>query len=155
MLPSTYTGQACPIARSLEVVGERWTLLILREAFLGTRRFDGFQARLDMSRAVLTRRLADLVEAGLLRRSRYQDRPPRYEYLPTEKALELWPALLSLAQWSAHLAPPEREFVHDACGTVVHASVRCPHCDVEVDAAHAASRGADGEPFGPLLTPPR
>src|SRR4051812_33449139 len=155
MLPSTYHGQACPIARSLEVVGERWTLLILRDAFLGIRRFDDFQSRLDVSRNVLTRRLADLVEAGLLRRERYQQRPDRFEYLPTERALELWPTLLSLAQWSGALAPPEREFIHEACGTVVHAVVRCPHCNTDVDAAHAGSRGGPGYPsdesFGPLL----
>src|SRR3954465_1894060 len=71
VLPSSYSSQACPIARSLEVVGERWTLLILRDAFLGVRRFDDFRARLEVSRAVLARRLAALVEAGLLRRERY------------------------------------------------------------------------------------
>jgi len=155
MLPSSYAGQACPIARSLEVVGERWTLLILRDAFLGVRRFDDFQARLEVSRAVLTRRLAALVDDGLLRRERYQARPERFEYLPTERALDLWPTILSLARWSEPIAPPEREFVHEACGTIVYAAVRCPHCDVDVDAAHAASRGGPGYPtdesFGPLL----
>jgi DNA-binding HxlR family transcriptional regulator len=155
MLPSGYSGQACPIARSLEVVGERWTLLILRDAFLGVRRFDGFQERLDVSRAVLTRRLAALVEAGLLRRESYQRRPERFEYLPTARALELWPTILGLARWSEPIAPPEREFVHEACGTVLHAVVRCPHCDIDVDAAHAGSRGGPGYPtdesFGPLL----
>jgi DNA-binding HxlR family transcriptional regulator len=130
------------------VVGERWTLLILRDAFLGVRRFDDFQARLDVSRAVLA-------EAGLLRRERYHAKPERFEYLPTERALELWPTILSLAQWSEPLAPPEREFVHEACGTVVHAVVRCPHCNADVDAAEAGSRGGPGHPtdesFGPLL----
>src|SRR3954466_1999820 len=98
MLPRTYSEQTCAIARTLEVVGERWTLLILRDAFLGIRRFDDFQARLEMSRNVLTRRLGDLVEAGLLRREPYQQRPARYEYLPTERALALWPTILSLAE---------------------------------------------------------
>jgi DNA-binding HxlR family transcriptional regulator len=137
------------------VVGERWTLLILRDAFLGVRRFDEFQARLDVSRAVLTRRLGALVEAGLLRREPYHQRPARFEYLPTERALALWPTILSLAQWSEPIAPPEREFVHEACGTVLQAVVRCPHCDIDVDAAHAGSRGGPGYPtdesFGPLL----
>jgi DNA-binding HxlR family transcriptional regulator len=155
VLPSSYEGQACPIARSLEVVGERWTLLILRDALLGIRRFDEFQARLEVSRAVLTRRLAALVEAGLLRRERYQQGPARFEYLPTERALELWPTILSLAQWSEPIAPPEREFVHEACGTVVHAVVRCPHCNTDVAANAAGSRGGPGYPtdesFGRLL----
>src|SRR3954469_16609663 len=107
MLPRTYDAQNCSLARTLEVVGERWTLLILRDAFLGVRRFDDFRSRLDVSRNVLSRRLADLVEAGLLRREPYQQRPARYDYLPTEKALELWPALAGLAQWGGrHAAPP-------------------------------------------------
>src|SRR3954447_11635378 len=116
MLPRKYAEENCPVAGTLEVVGERWTLLILRDAFLGIRRFDDFRARLEMSRNVLSRRLADLVEAGLLCREPYQQRPPRYDYLPTERALELWPVLAGLAQWGgSHAAPPAgtpREFAH-------------------------------------------
>jgi DNA-binding HxlR family transcriptional regulator len=147
MLPRTYTEQTCSIARSLEVVGERWTLLILRDAFLGVRRFDDFQARLEMSRTVLTSRLGDLVEAGLLRREPYQQRPVRYDYLPTEKALDLWPTLVGLGQWGAtHEAPDgaPREFVHQRCGTPLRGVVCCPHCDVEVEPRQAASRPGPG-----------
>jgi DNA-binding HxlR family transcriptional regulator len=147
MLPRTYAEQNCPVAGTLEVVGERWTLLILRDAFLGVRRFDDFQTRLEMSRNVLARRLADLVEAGLLRREPYQERPVRHDYLPTEKALELWPTLVSLAQWGCrHTAPAgsPREFVHADCGTVVRSVVRCPHCETDVEPADAISRPGPG-----------
>ena len=163
MLPRNYSRQNCTVARSLEVVGERWTLLILRDAFLGVRRFDDFQARLELSRGVLASRLSDLVDAGLLRREAYQQRPERFDYLPTETALDLWPALLGLAQWGElHVMPGRapREFIHEACGTVLRSAVRCPHCDVEVEPAEAASRPGPGyraEPgevlrAGPLLS---
>jgi len=147
MLPRTYDEQTCSIARTLEIVGERWTLLILRDAFLGIRRFDDFQARLEVSRTVLARRLDDLVEGGLLRREPYQRKPLRHEYLPTEKALELWPALLALGQWGARHASPEgapREFFHTACGTRVEAVARCPHCEVDVAATEAGTRPGPG-----------
>jgi DNA-binding HxlR family transcriptional regulator len=147
MLPRTYAEQNCPVAGTLEVVGERWTLLILRDAFLGVRRFDDFQTRLEMSRNVLAGRLAALVEAGLLRREPYQQRPVRYDYLPTDKALDLWPALVSLGQWGGRHAAPggtPREFVHGACGTVLEAEVRCPHCDAAVEPTAAVSRPGPG-----------
>lgn len=143
MLPREYHDQSCSIARALELVGERWTLLILRDAFLGVRRFDDFRDRLQMSRTVLTTRLNDLVESGLMRREAYQQRPTRYDYLLTEAALGLWPAIAGLAQWGAGQVYPDgapREFFHQACGTAVRASVRCPHCDVEVPVQQAASR---------------
>jgi DNA-binding HxlR family transcriptional regulator len=147
MLPSSYEHQNCPIASGLEILGERWTLLITRDAFLGVRRFDDFQSSLGMSRTVLARRLDALVDAGLLRREAYQRRPVRYDYVATEKALALWPAVVGFAQWggehaSAHGTP--REFLHDACGTVVRAEVRCPHCDVAIAADAAGSRPGPG-----------
>lgn len=145
MLPSTYEGQHCSIARALEVVGERWTLLLLRDAFLGVRRFDDFQARLGISRNVLARRMARLVEAGLLRREPYHERPMRYEYLLTERALDLWPVLLGLSQWgdadeSANPLGATREFFHAECGHPVQAVVRCPHCELQVALAEVAAR---------------
>jgi DNA-binding HxlR family transcriptional regulator len=146
MLPHTYE-QNCPIAAGLEVIGERWTLLILRDAFLGIRRFDDFRASLGMSRTVLSKRLDALVEAGLLRRDAYQQRPTRYDYLPTEAALELWPALAGIAQWgNEHVSPqgPPREFIHETCGTALHVEVRCPLCDVAVAAHEAGSRPGPG-----------
>jgi len=89
----------CSIARSLEVIGEWWTLLILRDAFLGVRRFDDFQRSLGIARNVLTARLNRLVETGVLTRQRYQQHPDRHEYLLSERGLELFPIVVALIQW--------------------------------------------------------
>lgn len=99
MLNRDYEGQNCSIARALEVVGERWTLLIVRDAFLGLRRFDQFQASLGVARNVLTDRLNRLVEEGILERVRYGERPERYEYRLTRKGRDLQIALEGLRQW--------------------------------------------------------
>src|SRR5262245_27675371 len=89
MLGRTYDNQVCSIARSLEVLGERWTLLIVRDAILGLRRFDDFQASLGVARNVLADRLGRLVDAGILDRVPYQDRPERHEYRLTPMGREL------------------------------------------------------------------
>jgi DNA-binding HxlR family transcriptional regulator len=99
MLKRDYEGQNCSIARALEVVGERWTLLIVRDAVVGRRRFDEFQQSLGISRNVLTERLSRLVEEGILQRVRYQEHPDRYEYLLTKKGRDLHLALTGLRQW--------------------------------------------------------
>jgi DNA-binding HxlR family transcriptional regulator len=99
MLKRDYDGQNCSIARALEVVGERWTLLIVRDAFLGLRRFDEFQESLGIARNVLTDRLNRLVEEGILERVRYSERPERFEYRLTGKGRELNIALSGLRQW--------------------------------------------------------
>jgi DNA-binding HxlR family transcriptional regulator len=99
MLRRDYEGQNCSIARALEVVGERWTLLIVRDAFLGLRRFDEFQENLGIARNVLADRLNRLVEEGILERVRYSERPERYEYRLTAKGRELNIALAGLRQW--------------------------------------------------------
>jgi DNA-binding HxlR family transcriptional regulator len=99
MLKRDYEGQNCSIARALEVVGERWTLLIVRDAFLGLRRFDEFQESLGIARNVLTDRLNRLVEEGILERVRYSERPERHEYRLTAKGRELNIALTALRQW--------------------------------------------------------
>src|SRR4249919_1434367 len=96
----------CPIARSLERVGEWWSILILRDAFQGLTRFDEFQKSLDIAPNMLTRRLKALVEAGLLERRRYSERPPRDEYLLTERGRDFRPVLWSLLAWgNKHFAP--------------------------------------------------
>jgi DNA-binding HxlR family transcriptional regulator len=106
VLKRTYEGQNCSIARALELVGERWTLLIIRDALLGVRRFDEFQDSLGVARNVLTNRLNRLVGEGILERSAYSDRPPRFEYLLTEKGRELAVPVLALMQWGdRHLSP--------------------------------------------------
>jgi DNA-binding HxlR family transcriptional regulator len=99
MLKRDYDGQNCSIARALEIVGERWTLLIVRDAFLGRRRFDEFQESLGISRNILTERLGRLVDEGILERVRYQDHPQRYEYRLTAKGRDLHLALTGLRQW--------------------------------------------------------
>jgi DNA-binding HxlR family transcriptional regulator len=128
--------QECSIARALDVVGEWWTLLILRDAFLGVRRFDEFQRRLGVARNVLNTRLQRLVDEGLLERRRYQDRPPRDEYRLTEKGLELWPALVALMHWGdRHLggdAGPPVKLVHRDCGGAMTDRRVCADCDAEL-----------------------
>jgi DNA-binding HxlR family transcriptional regulator len=99
MLNRDYEGQNCSIARALEVVGERWTLLIVRDAFLGLRRFEQFQQSLGIARNVLTDRLNRLVDEGILERVRYSERPERYEYRLTRKGRDLNLALAGLRQW--------------------------------------------------------
>jgi DNA-binding HxlR family transcriptional regulator len=99
VLNRDYQGQDCSIARALEVVGERWTLLIVRDAFLGVRRFDQFQESLGIARNVLTDRLNRLVDEGILERVRYNERPERYEYRLTGKGRDLNVALTALRQW--------------------------------------------------------
>jgi DNA-binding HxlR family transcriptional regulator len=101
-----FDGVECSIARAVDEVCEPWTLLILRHAFLGGRQFSHFEEFLGIPPTTLTRRLSNLVDHGLLERSLYEDHPPRYEYLLTEKALDLLPLFISLAVWgSRHQAP--------------------------------------------------
>ena len=102
MLKRDYEGQNCSIARALEVVGDRWTLLIIRDVVLGLRRFDQFLDSLGVASNVLTDRLNRLVEEGILERVRYNERPQRYEYGLTKKGRELGVALLALMQWGDH-----------------------------------------------------
>jgi DNA-binding HxlR family transcriptional regulator len=109
VLRRDYEGQNCSIARALEIVGERWTLLIIRDCFLGLRRFEEFQQSLGVARNVLTDRLNRLVEEGILERVRYSERPERFEYRLTDKGRELDLALAGLRQWGdEHLSeqPP-------------------------------------------------
>jgi DNA-binding HxlR family transcriptional regulator len=123
-----YLGQDCSLARALEIVGERWTLLILRDAFFGVRRFSDFSAHLDISKAVLSQRLASLVDAGLLERS---STGGHETYDVTQQALALWPALFALAQWGEQLTTPGRPrrlFVHVDCGGQIQGAGTCERC---------------------------
>ena len=138
----------CSIARTLDVVGEWWTLLILRDAFRGTRRFDDFQASLGLARSVLTARLHKLTDNGVLERHAYSHRPPRYEYHLTEKGLALFPVIAALISWGDHWAPtgdgPPVEFFHDACGKITKPVLTCPHCHDEVSPANTHSQPGPG-----------
>jgi DNA-binding HxlR family transcriptional regulator len=137
VLRNDYANQNCSIAGTLELIGERWTLLILRDAFLGVRRFDDFQRNLGIARNVLQARLQRLVDNGILRRERYQERPERFEYRLTRKGLDLWPILVSLMSWGdRHLAEngPPTVLVHKGCGGHVDDRRRCDRCGAELDA---------------------
>jgi DNA-binding HxlR family transcriptional regulator len=126
-----YSGQDCSLARALEVVGERWTLLVLRDALFGVRRFTDLRQRLDIPRAVLVERLTTLVDAGLLERRPYQQ--GRDEYLPTERAIALWPAIFALLEWGEQYsgAPGGRRrlYRHIPCGADLDSTGRCPSCE--------------------------
>jgi DNA-binding HxlR family transcriptional regulator len=136
MLGKDYERQDCTIARTLETIGERWTLLIVRDAFFGVRRFSDFQAHLDIPKAVLSDRLSGLVEDGIMERNADPERPGRAVYELTKSGRDLWPVLHSLLIWGGHYrAPNSRVFMHAACGTKLAESGACPACDAtpEVD----------------------
>src|SRR3954471_18169827 len=120
MLGRTYESQTCSVARTLELVGERWTLLIIRDAFLGVRRFGDFADRLGIARNVLQDRLERLVEAGVLEKQPYQERPLRHEYRLTDRGRARWPAIVALLQSGARpLASetgPPMLLLHRGCG---------------------------------------
>ena len=127
-LPREYTAESCPIARSLEVIGERWTLLIVRDAFYGVRRFTHLLEHLDVSRAVLTDRLSGLVEAGVLERRMEGGHPA---YVLTEAGVATWPSLYALLRWGDRFGGGQgsrREFVHESCGTKIDDQGACPAC---------------------------
>jgi DNA-binding HxlR family transcriptional regulator len=132
MLRADYPGQYCSIAKSLEVIGERWSLLIVRDIFNGHRRFGELQSSLGIARNVLSARLQRLTEEDILERRAYQESPPRYEYFLTEKGLDLWPALIALMQWGdKYSAGPEgapRTIVHKECGGRVNDRGICEDC---------------------------
>jgi DNA-binding HxlR family transcriptional regulator len=132
VLGNTYEGQVCSIARSLELIGERWTILIIRDAFLGIRRFDDFQKSLGIARNVLQQRLARLTENGILEKVRYQERPERFEYRLTEKGMDLWPVVVTLLAWGdKHLVDesgPPTIIEHRDCGGRVNDRRICEAC---------------------------
>jgi DNA-binding HxlR family transcriptional regulator len=131
----SFEDMACSVAQCLEVVGEWWSMLLIRDAFLGVRRFDEFQERLGISRNVLTQRLQKLVEAGVLSKRPYQDNPVRYEYLLTDKGRDLWPVLTSMRQWGdQHAAPhgPPVKVFHRACGHSAQLELHCSKCGERV-----------------------
>lgn len=112
MQRTSFEDMQCPIARSLERVGEWWSILILRDAFLGSTRFDQFQKNLGIAPNMLTRRLNGLVESGLLERRLYSERPPRSEYVLTERGRDFRPVLWALVAWgNKHFAPEGKSIV--------------------------------------------
>jgi DNA-binding HxlR family transcriptional regulator len=156
---STAQHLNCSIARSLEVLGEWWTLLILRDAFFGVRRFEDFIADLKISRGILTDRLSTLVEHGVLERRRYQERPDRLEYRLTDKGRDLFPVLMALMRWGDRWMSQEAVggapvvITHDACGHDITGPLRCEHCHDAVDVRSVTASAGPGA--GPGDRPPR
>jgi DNA-binding HxlR family transcriptional regulator len=131
----SFADMHCSVAQCLEVVGEWWTMLIVRDAFLGIRRFDQFRERLGISRNILQQRLTWLVDNGVFDRVQYSEHPPRYEYRLTSKGRDLWPVLTAMRQWGdKHAAPdgPPLRVVHKACGRVTEAVLTCSYCGERV-----------------------
>ncbi len=122
----------CSVARTLSVVGDRWTMLIIRDAFLGIRRFDGLRDDLGITPHRLSDRLRKLVRDGVLRRTEYQKRPRRFEYRLTEKGIDLYPLLVAMTTWGDHwmagAGGPPVELVHRRCGHVINPKLICPSC---------------------------
>ena len=130
-----WTRDNCAVGNTLTVIGERWTLLVLRETFLGVRRFEQLQRNTGIARNILSDRLNTLVLHGILRRERYQERPERYEYRLTEKGLDLYPVLVTIMDWgSKHLAGRAMTMTHKGCGAAVMPRLTCPECGEEVGA---------------------
>jgi DNA-binding HxlR family transcriptional regulator len=144
----SFASQNCSIARTLSVLGERWTILVLRELFLGRRRFDEIQAELGIATNILSRRLATLADEGIAERHRYSEHPERFEYRLTEKGLELQPVLLGLLRWgdrhTAGRRGPPLETVHTECDHAFHMVPTCSHCGDEVKPRNVRSRPGPG-----------
>jgi len=132
MARTDFTERACSVARTLGLVGEQWSLLIMRDAFLGVRRFEDFQHHLGIARNILSDRLGKLVEHGILNKRQYSDRPVRSEYRLTSKGIDLFPVLFALQKWGDTWAmgddAPLRTVVHNTCGTITHPIASCSHC---------------------------
>jgi DNA-binding HxlR family transcriptional regulator len=129
--------QTCSIARALGEIGDRWTLLVLREAFLRKRRFADFVRGTGAARNLVADRLASLVAAGILERRLYQTRPERFEYRLTEKGADLYPVIMALVRWGDRWHDDGRgqpiEHVHRPCGHVMHAEIACSECGELLD----------------------
>jgi DNA-binding HxlR family transcriptional regulator len=138
MKRTSFAGMQCSVARTLDVVGEWWSLLVLRDAFTGVRRFEDFQRSLGIARNILTDRLQTLVEQGVLDRVRYQERPERFEYRLSEKGIDLYPVLVALMRWGDRWAADEMGppviLTHKPCGHDVMPELACPECG---EAVHA------------------
>lgn len=137
-MPHLDPERPCSVARSLEIIGDRWVFLLLREAFFGVRRFDEFHRQLGIARNILADRLKRLVEGGVLERHQYQDRPPRYEYRLTDMGRDLYPIILGIIgwgdRWLADESGPPLALTHTPCGHALEAKTVCAECRAEVRA---------------------
>jgi DNA-binding HxlR family transcriptional regulator len=133
-----FPRDACSVASTLEVIGERWTMHVLREAFLGVRRFEDFRRNIGVARNILSDRLNTLVAEGILRRELYSEHPPRHEYRLTRKGIDLYGILIELMKWGNRWSPNEEGpavvLRHRDCGAVIEPALTCPDCGQEVHA---------------------
>ena len=135
--------QSCTMARAVEVIGDPWTLMVLRELFLGVRRFDDFQRMTGASPHILSLRLKRLEEVGAIRREAYQQRPLRHEYRLTEKGAGLWPVIVALKTWGDRWLGDGGcpvEIIHKGCGHAVTPTMACPDCGAPMEAHDAEAR---------------
>jgi DNA-binding HxlR family transcriptional regulator len=147
MQHKSFSQMHCSIAQCLEIVGERWSLLIVRDVFLGATRFDDIQQRLGISRNILNQRLAHLVEQGILTKKPYTERPPRFDYKLTPKGRDLWPVITAMRQWGdTHAAPdgPPLQLIHHDCGQISDAHMTCSACGGPVDASNVKAIAGPG-----------
>jgi DNA-binding HxlR family transcriptional regulator len=162
-LPSTYAEPNCSLARALEVVGERWTLLIIRDAFFGVRRFGDFATQLRLPRAVLADRLRTLVREGVLVRD---EDTAGVEYRLTERGIALWPVVHALTRWGdASYSPTgsKRAFLHEADGGLIGDQNRCESCGAQVPVTEIRTEpgpgytptGVEWDPVSEAISQPR
>jgi DNA-binding HxlR family transcriptional regulator len=145
---TTTADWPCTIARSADILGDHWNLLLIRQACLGSRRFDDFQNALGIGRNILTTRLNGLVDADIFHKVAYQDKPARYEYRLTEKGREVYPILAAMAAWGDRwlLGPGGTPLIlhHTACDHDMRAVVVCSHCDQPLDVREIRARPGPG-----------
>jgi DNA-binding HxlR family transcriptional regulator len=153
VLRRDYPGVDSSVAKALEVIGERWSLLIVRAVMHGNRRFGEMQTSLGIARNVLSARLQRLVDEEILERRAYSENPPRYEYFLTQKGLDLWPALIALLDWGDRYSPdpdgPRRLIVHKNCGGKVSGRGICESCGQVLTARDAIQVPGPGAKVSP------
>ena len=154
MRKASFADMNCSIAQSLEVIGEWWTLLILRDSFLGVRRFDDFVQRLGIARNVLANRLDTLIDAGVLERRPYDEARGRFDYVLTDKGRALWPVMIALRQWGDQwilgVGNEPLLLEHRSCGQATTAQMTCSSCGEELDARSVRAVPGPGAAPGAL-----
>lgn len=160
MQRTDFAQMPCSIARTLAVAGEPWSALVLRDVYVGINRFDALQRDLGVSRHILAERLGHLVETGVLERRPYSQRPPRHEYVLTDKGSEFIDVLMAMVawgdRWTAGDAGPPALYRHRSCGRVTHVEPRCAACgetlrSVDVDVESGPGLPPDGNDTGPRI----
>lgn len=154
MRRSSFVDMNCSMAQALEQIGEWWTMLIVRDALLGVRRFEDFQNDLGIARNVLASRLDGLVENGIMAKRPYSERPVRHEYVLTEKGRALWPVAAAIRQWGDEwvVGASHRpvELVHEVCGSACTADMHCSECGGRLELRDLHMRKGPGATQGPL-----